>query len=191
MLWLILSFVAWGVVHSLLASLEAKGFVRRLFGVGFMRVYRLAYNIFSFATFLPVLWLVAALPNRTLYSIPAPWSYVMLGGQGIGVLGLVTAVLQTDALSFVGLRQLLEDEKQDGLVTGGLYRYVRHPIYTFGLIFLWLTPLMTLNLLVFNVAATLYFIIGAHFEERKLLRQFGARYAEYRSVTPMLIPGWL
>ena len=188
MFWLILSFAVWGIVHSLLASLAVKGFFRRVFGAGFMRIYRLAYNVFSFISFLPILWLVAFLPNRILYSVPAPWSYLMLAGQAAGALGLFAAVLQTDTLSFVGLRQLFEEEKPGKLVTGGLYKYVRHPIYTFSLIFLWLTPIMTINTLIFYIAATLYFIVGAYFEERKLLREFGAVYAEYKSVTPMLIP---
>jgi protein-S-isoprenylcysteine O-methyltransferase Ste14 len=39
------------------------------------------------------------------------------------------------------------------------------------------------------VAATLYILIGAYFEERKLLREFGAAYVEYKKKTAMLIPG--
>jgi protein-S-isoprenylcysteine O-methyltransferase Ste14 len=40
------------------------------------------------------------------------------------------------------------------------------------------------------VGATIYILIGAYFEERKLSREFGAAYADYKSKTPMLIP-WL
>jgi protein-S-isoprenylcysteine O-methyltransferase Ste14 len=40
------------------------------------------------------------------------------------------------------------------------------------------------------IGATVYILVGAYFEERKLLREFGAAYAEYKSKTPMLIP-WL
>jgi protein-S-isoprenylcysteine O-methyltransferase Ste14 len=54
--------------------------------------------------------------------------------------------------------------------------------------FLWLTPEMSVNTLVFYIGVTLYFIIGAHFEERKLVREFGAEYEEYMANTPMLIP---
>jgi len=32
-------------------------------------------------------------------------------------------------------------------------------------------------------------LIGAYFEERKLLREFGEAYAIYKNTTPMLIPG--
>ena len=45
------------------------------------------------------------------------------------------------------------------------------------------------NLLAFNLGATLYFITGAVFEERKLLKAFGRTYSNYRKRTPMLVPG--
>ena len=71
----------------------------------------------------------------------------------------------------------------------GLYRYVRHPLYTAGLVFIWLLPIMTWNLLALNIGLTAYILIGATFEERKMLNQFGEKYADYRCKTPMLIPG--
>jgi len=74
------------------------------------------------------------------------------------------------------------------LVVRGLYRWVRHPLYTAGLVFLWFTPIMAVNLLALYVGFSLYLVIGAYFEERKLLREFGADYAEYQQRTPMLIP---
>ena len=186
---IIFALAIWGLVHSFLASLAVKDFSRRTFGAGFMRLYRLAYNIFSAISFLPVLWLVAILPDHNLYSIPTPWKYLMLIGQGLAALCLLIAVLQTDSLHFVGLKQLFEEDRPGSLVTGGFYKLVRHPIYTFSLLFLWLNPTMTANSLTFYVGATLYFLIGAYFEERKLLREFGSVYAEYKAVTPMLIPG--
>jgi len=188
--WLVLCIAAWGIVHSWLASLSAKDLFRRWFGNGFMRLYRLGYNVFSFVSFLPILWLMVVLPNRALYQVPAPWMYIMLIGQILAALLLLVGVLQTDTLSFVGLRQLIEkDEKPASLVTRGLYRFVRHPLYSAGLLFLWLTPNMTINSLTVYLAATFYILIGAYFEERKLLREFGEAYAVYRRNTPMLIPG--
>ena len=186
---IIFALAVWGLVHSFLASLAVKDLARRAFGTGFMRLYRLAYNVFSAISFLPVLWLVATLPDRNLYSVPAPWNYLLLAGQGLAALCLLVAVLQTDSLYFVGLKQLFEADKPGSLVTSGFYKLVRHPIYTFSLFFLWLNPSMTVNSLVFYIGATLYFLIGAYFEERKLLREFGSVYAEYKAVTPMLIPG--
>lgn len=180
---ILLSLALWGVVHSFLASLFAKD----MFGLP--RFYRLGFNIFSLITFAPILYLLVILDDTPLYQVPAPWSYVLLGGQALSVLLLLITVLQTDTLFFIGLRQLFGDEKTDQLVTHGFYRMVRHPLYLFSILFFWLSPSMSLNSLVFNIGVTLYFIIGAYFEERKLLRVFGEAYAEYKRRTPFLIPG--
>ena len=74
------------------------------------------------------------------------------------------------------------------LNTKGLYRYMRHPLYTFTITFLWLTPVMTQNIAALYSAITLYAFIGAIFEERKLERIFGSAYQNYRRHTPMFIP---
>jgi protein-S-isoprenylcysteine O-methyltransferase Ste14 len=189
MFWLIIIIVIWGIVHSWMASLGFKDFLRSRLGDGFMKYYRLLYNIFSVVSILPVLYLMLVLPDQNLYQVPSPWSYLMRMGQLISILLLLAAVLQTDALSFAGLRQLLEEEQKTDLVTSGFYRYVRHPLYTFGLLILWLTPAMTVNTFIVYVSLTIYLLLGAIFEERKLMREFGQQYAAYKSRTPMLIPG--
>jgi methanethiol S-methyltransferase len=189
MFWLIASIALWGFVHSFIASFGFKDFLRRSLGDDFMKFYRLLYNIFSVVSIVPVLYLAIVLPDRELYQIPSPWNYLMLAGQGLSALLLLVAVLQTDVLSFVGLRQLVEEEKAGKLVTGGLYRVVRHPLYTFSLLVLWLAPGVSLNSFIMYLSFTIYILIGIYFEERKLLREFGQEYASYRTVTPMLIPG--
>jgi protein-S-isoprenylcysteine O-methyltransferase Ste14 len=189
-LFILLSLLLWGLIHSLLASLAFKSFLTNFLGKSWMRGYRLFYNIFSAISFLPILYLVATLPAVPLYSVPAPWSYLMLLGQGVSAVLLIVGVLQTDTLYFVGLRQFFEDEKPAKFVTNGLYRLVRHPLYTAGLLFLWLSTQVTVNSFALHVGVTIYIFIGAYFEERKLLREYGEVYAEYKSRTPMLIP-WL
>lgn len=189
MFWLIFVIALWGIVHSLLASLRFKNLLRRMLGDGFMKFYRLLYNLFAVVSIAPVLYLRASLPDKTLYQVPSPWSYLMLVGQGISVLLLFIAVLQTDILSFAGLRQLIEEVKTGNLVITGLYHFVRHPLYTFSLLILWFSPAMTVNSFIVYMALTIYVLIGIIFEERKLLREFGQAYADYKSITPMLLPG--
>jgi protein-S-isoprenylcysteine O-methyltransferase Ste14 len=184
---LLLALAIWGVIHSFLASHTAKDLFR--LRVGRMDFYRLAYNVFAGISFLPILYLMATLPNQLVYEVPSPWNLAMLGGQLIAALLLLVAFLQTDALSFIGLRQLVEEEKTGSLVIHGLYRLVRHPLYTFSLLFIWLTPTVSQNSLTVYIGATLYILIGTFFEERKLLRDFGEAYAAYKKSTPMLIPG--
>lgn len=180
---LLLALALWGVVHSILASSFAKDM---LGGKGF---YRLGYNVFAAISFLPILYLMFRLPDRAVYQVPAPWKFILLGAQGIAALLLLIAFLQTDPLSFIGLRQLFERAKPGVLVTRGLYRVVRHPLYTFSLLLIWLSPSASQNSLTVYAGATLYTLIGAYFEEQKLIREFGDAYSRYKQNTPMLVPG--
>jgi protein-S-isoprenylcysteine O-methyltransferase Ste14 len=185
---LLVSIAIWGALHSFQASLFLKSRVQSWFGPAAMRFYRLAYNLFAVLSFAPIIWLVLKLPDQPLYRVPAPWSYILLLGQALAALMLLIGVFQTDILSFMGLRQVFEGERRSALVTEGLYKYVRHPLYTAGLLMIWLAPAASINSLTVFLGLTAYILLGAWFEERKLLREFGEAYAEYQMRTPMLFP---
>jgi protein-S-isoprenylcysteine O-methyltransferase Ste14 len=181
---------AYGLLHSWLASLQAKSLARRSLGRTADRVYRLAYNLVAVVCLLPVLALPAALPDQRLYTIPFPWTFLTLAVQGLAALALLIGLLQTGVWSFIGIDQLLRapEHQPPELVMNGLYRWVRHPLYTAGLVFIWLTPVMTWNVLALNLGLTAYLIIGAYFEERKLVREYGEAYQRYQRCTPMFFP---
>ena len=185
-----LAVLFYGLIHSLLASLRAKTLVGRWFGPLADRLYRLAYNAFAVLSFLPILALTALLPDRTLYVIRPPWLLLTTAIQGLAVLGLLVGMWQTGLWSFFGLRQIVEPQPVEAqtLVIRGLYRWMRHPLYTAGLLFIWFIPLMTVNLLALNLSLSLYLVVGALVEERKLLHEFGQAYRDYQERTPMLIP---
>jgi protein-S-isoprenylcysteine O-methyltransferase Ste14 len=186
--------IIWGVVHSVLASHGCKQFVKKILGApAYFKLYRFSYNIFALASFFPILLMLMTFPDKLLYNLPSPWVYLMIVGQGMAFIGIVAAVMQTDALDFAGLAQLAsgpDASKPATLVVNGLYAHVRHPIYISSLAFLWLSPEMTENRLVLWIVLSFYFVIGAKFEERKLMTDFGSQYAEYMRRTPMLIPHW-
>ena len=190
--WLILSVLLWGFLHSLLASSSVKTLTQRVFGAAERRYYRLAYNIFACISFLPVLVITTMTPDHDIYTIPFPWVIPMLAGQLLALVALVIGFRQMDAGEFLGLRQLVGREiaKRETmrLATTGLYCYVRHPLYTAGIIFIWLTPIMTVNVMAINLGLMVYILVGAYFEDRRLNREFGAQYAAYQAATPMLIP---
>jgi protein-S-isoprenylcysteine O-methyltransferase Ste14 len=184
------SFALYAILHSFLASRSAKDWARNQFGEPtFDRTYRLLFNFIGVFTLLPILYLVVWLPNQPLYSVPAFWRPFMLAGQVGAVLILAAALNKTDALDFAGLRQLGRKAEVPPLIVDGIYRWVRHPLYTGSMLFLWLIPVVSVNFFALNIAFTLYFIIGAIFEERKLTRYFGKAYQEYKARTPMFIPG--
>lgn len=195
---ILLSFFLYGALHSLLASHSVKRWACRAGGSLAQRWYRLAYNLVGAVTFLPVLALTALLPDRPLYAFPGALRWAGYALQGTALLLFAAALLQTDLGAFSGLAQLRGQDdslcspdargRGGSLVTSGLYRLVRHPLYTSGLLFLWANPVVSWNGLAFNLGASAYLVIGALFEERKLLAEFGPAYAEYRRRTPMLIP---
>jgi protein-S-isoprenylcysteine O-methyltransferase Ste14 len=194
-LYLVGASILWGVVHSILASHGFKHLVRKMVGTAaFFRLYRLAYNLFSFASLFPVALMLFTFPDKLLYAIPEPWVYLTTVIQGLAAILLIAGEMQTGPLEFAGLAQLMSsygESKPAELVTGGLYAYVRHPLYTAGLIFIWFSPEMTVNRLALWIVFSIYIFVGALFEERKLLKEYGSAYAEYRSKTPMLIPNIL
>jgi protein-S-isoprenylcysteine O-methyltransferase Ste14 len=183
-------FTAWAGVHSLLASLRVKGWARQAFGASVDRWYRIAYVMIALASFAPIPLLLVLLSDRILYVVPAPWRWLMVLGQVGGAVGAAASILQTGAFRFVGLAQALvgQPEESGPLQVRGLYCYVRHPSYFFSLIIIWLTPLMTLNLLTLYVLFTLYFYVGSVHEESRLVAEFGAAYEEYQRYVPRLIP---
>ena len=78
--------------------------------------------------------------------------------------------------------------KESPFRTPGLYKYVRHPIYFGSLIAFWSTPRMTVGHALFSSTMTAYIFIGTFFEERDLVRRFGAAYLHYQKAVPMMVP---
>ena len=191
-----IALIAFGALHSILASHTAKALAQRLVGAAFATMtYRLFFNFIAALTVLPSLYLVWTLPDREVYRLPEPVNYVALLIQALAVLGLIYALYQLDFFFFLGIRQVIEPPHTSidatstaQLVTSGLHRYVRHPLYTTSLIILYLTSPMTINWLAFAVSCNVYFFLGSIFEERKLVREFGAAYRDYQQRVPRLLP---
>lgn len=187
---LIIFFAVYAVLHSLLAALPLKSWAQQVFGAGVERWYRLAYNLIAVITLLPLFPLLAWLPSQTLYIVPSPWRWLMAGGQMLALAAVAVTLLQTGVFHFLGLAQVVavQPATNGTLNTGGFYGWVRHPLYLFTLLFLWLTPVMTTTLLTTYLLFTLYFYLGSIFEERRLVAEFGSAYRDYQQRVPRLLP---
>lgn len=190
--WILLSLIIYGAIHSLLAGVKTKRWVEERLGSDlYRRYYRLFFSFMAAILFVPVLALTALLPDRVIYRIPSPWVWLTTAAQVAAALLVIQSVKLTGAMRFIGLAQAADPdqaEKPMPLVKGSLYRFVRHPIYTATFIFIWLVPQMSWNTLALNIGVTAYTLIGAFFEERKLIREFGEEYRIYRKNTPFIIP---
>ena len=85
---------------------------------------------------------------------------------------------------------LFEFEKTTSLVTCGIYRYIRHPLYSSLLLLAWgiFFKRPDWTGLLFVLAASLFLIITASIEEQENIRYFGPAYQEYMRHTRRFIP---
>ncbi len=180
----------YGALHSLLATPRVKGAAQHTFGTTAARYYRMVYNLLGGLTFIPVLFIVARFPGNTLYQITRPWLFFSMLGQFAAAILLVVGIWQNDALRFLGLRQWIDPESESAgkLSVQGLHGWVRHPLYSAGLLFIWLTPVMTTSVLLLNLSMTIYLYVGSVFEEQRLVDEFGDDYVKYQHEVPRLIP---
>jgi len=76
------------------------------------------------------------------------------------------------------------------LVTTGPYRWVRHPLYSSGLLTLPGAALLSASLLVLVAGVLTYGVLlhRTRREETELVRRFGERYVQYRARTGMILP---
>lgn len=85
---------------------------------------------------------------------------------------------------------LFEFEKTSELVENGIFRYIRHPLYS-SLIFLtWGIFLKntTVPLLIIALLSTVFLYMTAIFDEKECIKYFGAKYDEYIKRSKMFIP---
>lgn len=192
--WVLLGVAVYGFLHSFLATHTVKKWAEAVLGQTARRFYRLLYILIALVSLVPLLLLIRFLPDRVIYAFELPWSLLLMLLQGLAGLGLIAAVSQTDPWAFIGLRQIssapaLHTNLGTGdLVTSGLYQYVRHPIYTFSLLAIWMFPLVSWNILAMMIGLSVYIFVGIYFEERKLVAEFGSAYIDYRARTPVLFP---
>ena len=85
---------------------------------------------------------------------------------------------------------LLNWERTAHLVTVGLYRYIRHPLYSSLLCLGWGIYFKTPSWLDFGLAllATSFLTLTARIEEGENIQYFGTAYREYKQETKMFIP---
>ncbi len=110
--------------------------------------------------------------------IPVVWGALLLSRRG-------SPTQQRE-----GDPNLLAFEKTTQLVTTGIYRYIRHPLYCSLLLLGWGTFFKVPSWvgIVLAIAATLFLVATAKADETECLRFFGQEYMEYMQRTKMFIP---
>jgi methanethiol S-methyltransferase len=188
---LILGFIAYFALHSLLASLWLKQKAQQHWPQ-IMPVYRLAFNVLSIILLIPLLLLMHNNPGPLLWQWPeflgiAPQALMLLAS-----LGFIWSLSAYDNLYFLGISQWRnrhhpQQAVPEQLSISTLHRFVRHPWYFFFLVIMWSQDLH-LSQFVTYLLISGYFVIGSRLEEKKLTVEFGEVYQQYCQKVPGLFP---
>lgn len=175
--------LAFAVVHSLMATNSLK---TKLYAKGLaVHHYRLLYSVFSMMITAIWLWAICQLADAPLYQVDGMLRYLLYAMQITGLMIVMAAFIPIDGAVFLGLKKA--EESADPLIIQGIYRYIRHPMYSGFMLVLLAKPEQTEVGLHFALAVSLYFIIGSTLEEKRMLAEH-QDYAEYKLRVGAFIP---
>ncbi|MDD3528696.1 MAG: hypothetical protein PHS77_02360 [Gallionellaceae bacterium] len=184
---IVLAWGLYGALHSWLAGDAAKAWFGRR-RPALLPAYRLLFNLQALVLLIPPLWLTWAWPGAALWHWP---DWLAWPAAAVSMAGYLWSLAWYDGMDFAGLRQWRARRGPDGwrdqLVLSPLHRYVRHPWYSLGLLFIW-TRDLDAGWLAAALTVTVYLVIGSRLEERKLVAGFGDVYRRYQQRVPALLP---
>ena len=150
---------------------------------------RILYNLFSLITVLPLFYWQRTMPGPIVIPLSP---YLMTGKYVAMVFSVIIfagSFVSVDIGEFSGIRQTQRNDREPRIQKHGLYGMVRHPMYLGGIIFF--TASMThaplaqfLGYLILDI----YMIIGTFREDRRLSRELGDMYMNYKKDVPMILP---
>jgi protein-S-isoprenylcysteine O-methyltransferase Ste14 len=184
---IVLASSLFGIQHSGLSALRVKARIISRWGkTGYGRIFSITSLITLVIAFLSMNF------GGWLYFITQP-STVNLQLFILGIVSAVTGVILATMASRVISVSTVADmrpHRKAELVTTGLYSRVRHPLYLavfllfIGIALMYPFPVV----IVFSLSMIGYTIIGAYFEEKKLVKYYGEAYLEYKKQAGFILP---
>lgn len=180
---ILLSTLGFALIHSLLALNKVKQWV---YTTGLTPAsYRLTYVII--ATVLTAVWLyiVASQPDTSLYQLQGSLLVIAYGFKVIAVVLFYLSIKVIDTPAFLGFKAF--PNNSEPFLVAGIFRYIRHPMYSSLMLFMLTRPSQSINSASLFTCVTLYFIFGARLEENRLSAEH-PDYQQYRQQVPAFIP---
>jgi protein-S-isoprenylcysteine O-methyltransferase Ste14 len=149
------------------------------------------YRFFALECILALILLNADRWFTNPFSLPQLISWLLLLGSTVLVLWGVHLLVGVGRPAPSARREEeLGIEATTALITVGIYRYIRHPLYASLLFLGWgaFFKHVTFSRLLLAVAMSAFLTATAKVEEVENLRKFGDAYAAYRKSTKMFVP---
>lgn len=175
---LIIGWVLYFVIHSFLAS----NYIKNIFQIRLPSLFRYYRIFFNLVAIIGLIIMVRLTFNDNILLFKQT-TFLSIISIVLIILGLVVLVIASTAFNikeFLGI-ETYEIKMESKLVTKGIYKFMRHPLYTGTILLLsgYFLYVPTLSVLIFLILTFVYIEIGSRLEEKKLLIEFGNDYTEY------------
>ncbi|TSA31770.1 MAG: isoprenylcysteine carboxylmethyltransferase family protein [Porphyromonadaceae bacterium] len=154
------------------------------------------HGFFRFFAWEIILWLLV-INIRFWFKDPFSWhqiiSWILLL---ISIYPVIDGVYRFKAAGRINHERkdttLFDFEHTTSLITTGVYRYIRHPMYASLLYLTWGIAFKnpSVIILIYAEAATIFLYLTVRVEERENLTYFGEEYRQYMKRTKRFVP-WL
>jgi protein-S-isoprenylcysteine O-methyltransferase Ste14 len=157
---------------------------RKVDGTAMMTIIRIGGLLLWFS---PLAYLIN--PQWMAWSKSGLPDWVRWLGVGVGVLNTFGIYWLFSSIGS-GITPTSATRKEHKLVTNGIYRYIRHPLYTFGASMFITFGMMADNWFIALLGVLTFIIMAIRTpkEEANLIEKFGDEYREYMKRTGRFLP---
>ena len=153
-----------------------------------------SHGFYRFLSWECILWLMA---NNYSFWFVDPFSLKQIASWFLLIYSIYPLIsglilLKKAGKSSSGRKQeeLFDFEKTTELIETGIYKYIRHPLYSSLLFLTWGTYFKNTNLRLFivAVASSVCLYLTARMDEKECITYFGEKYNDYIKRSKMFIP---
>lgn len=188
-----LLIIQFPLAHSMLLSKRGGKWLARLIPGGHggtlsTTTYALIASLQLLALF--ALWTPSGIvwweaQGTVLYALSAAygaaWLLVLKASWDAG------AEVQSGALGWLSLLAARAPKFPD-MPTGGLFKFLRQPIYVAFALTLWTVPVWTPDQLALAIVWSAYCLLAPRLKERRFAQRYGTRFEDYKARVPYALP---
>ena len=153
-----------------------------------------SHGFYRFFSWECILWLFVS-NNRYWFDTPFSvnqtfsWIFLIISGYLI-VAGMILMKKIGKPENKRNEKTLYQFERTTELIDKGIYKYIRHPLYSSLLFLTWGIFLKntSIELLIISVLSTLFLYLTAIFDEKGCIKFFGDKYIEYMKKSKRFLP---